>query len=218
MKACLMVALTVVCVQGAVAMTTAEQICHRREVRAAVENTATRADALEKALKDEDPNVRRYAIINRFRDLKDDTAAVERLGRRFLDDPSPDVRILAKRLCRKGGLYRVNEPLSKSPFNDHATKRIQQAKATGKTFRFAEPLAAADFAAIEIWFGKPTCDLYVWVNDRYLGQFDSDLDRKQEFRLDATKETKTSGENTIAIRDANGKDLDVPYEVHALKW
>ena len=198
------------------AATAAEQIAHRREVRAAIDGQATHASAVEAALKDTDASVRRYALVKRAEDLGGDQAALQALGKAFASDASPDVRILAKALSRKGGLFRLNEPMSLSPLNDHETIRIQTAKRTGGTYRFAAPLPAHD--AVELWFGRPNCDLHVWVNGVYVGQFDNDLSRGQEFRLDVTKETKTDGENVVVIRDPAGKEIEAGFSAEALKW
>ena len=142
------------------------EVRHRQEVRAALADPARREAAIESGLKDEDPLVRRHALYLAYEKCNGDKSAQEALGRRFLSDPSAAVRVVAKTICRKGGLYRDNKPMSTAADNDHAMTCIQTARPKGGIFAFKAPLA--EYEAVELWFGKPKQDLYVWMNDVYV--------------------------------------------------
>ena len=190
---------------------------HRREVRAALSNPSKMESAVKSALTDMDPLIRRHALYLAYEMCGGDRAAQEALAKPFLSDSSADVRRIAKSICRKGGLYRDNRPRSTAADNDHATIRIQSARPDGGRFAFKAPLG--DFQAVELWFGKPNRDLYVWMNDIYLGQFDSDNQRGQEFRLDATQEMNGPlAWNTVVVKDQNGNILKVNFTAEALAW
>ena len=190
---------------------------HRAEVRAALADPARRDAAIEAGLKDEDPLVRRHALYLAYEKCAGDKAAAEALAKPFLTDPSAAVRVVAKAACRKGSLYRENRPLSLSANNDHAAIRIQTAKPKGGTFAFKAPLA--EYEAVELWFGKPKQDLYVWMNDVYVGQFDYDMQRGREFRLDVTKEMNgPTAANSVVVKDGTGKIVNVGFTAEALTW
>ena len=190
---------------------------HRQEVRAALADPARRDAAIEAGLKDEDPLVRRHALYLAYEKRAGDKTAQEALARSFLADPSAAVRVVAKTICRKGGLYRDNKPMSTSAQNDHATVRVQTARPKKGVFAFKAPLG--EYEAVELWFGKPKQDLYVWMNDVYLGQFDNDMQRGREFRLDATKEMNgPTAENTVVVKDGSGKVVSIGFTAEALSW
>lgn len=190
---------------------------HRQDVRAALADAKRRDAAIAAGLKDSDPLIRRHALYLAYEKCAGDKATAEALARPFLSDPSPVVRMVAKAACRKGGLYRDNRPRSMAMDNDHAVIRIQTAQPNGGTFAFKVPLG--DYEAVELWFGKPSRDLYVWMNDIYLGQFDNDSQRGREFRLDATKEMNgPTAANTVVVKDASGKIVDVRFTAEALSW
>ena len=190
---------------------------HRQEMRAALADPARRDPAIERGLKDEDPLVRRHALYLAYEKCAGDKTAAEALAKPFLSDPAASVRIIAKLACRKGGLYRENKPLSMSEQNDHATIRIQTARPKGGVFAFKAPLG--EYEAVELWFGKPRQDLYVWMNDVYVGQFDYDVQRGREFRLDVTKEMNgPTAANTVVVKDGTGKIVTVGFTAEALTW
>ena len=113
--------------------------------------------------------------------------------------------------------YRENKPLSMSEQNEHATIRRQTARPTGGVFAFKAPLG--EYEAVELWFGKPRQDLYVWMNDVYVGQFDYDVQRGREFRLDVTKEMNgPTAANTVVVKDGTGKIVTVGFTAEALSW
>ena len=190
---------------------------HRAEVRAALADPARRDAAIEAGLKDEDTLVRRHALYLAAEKCAGDRAASEALAKPFLSDTSAAVRVVAKAACRKGGIYRDNKPMSMAADNDHATIRIQTARPKGGVFAFKAPLG--EYEAVELWFGKPTKDLYVWMNEVYLVQFDYDLQRGHEFRLDATKEMNGPlAANTVVVKDGSGKIVNVGFTAEALSW
>ena len=210
-------ALATLAVATAFAADMPASVKHRREVRSALADPARRDAAIEAGLKDEDALVRRHALYLAYEKCADDKAAVEALARPFLSDSSAAVRVVAKTICRKGGLYRDNRPLSTSAQNDHATVRIQTARPKRGVFAFKAPLA--EYEAVELWFGKPKQDLYVWMNDVYVGQFDNDVQRGREFRLDVTKEMNgPTADNTVVVKDGAGKAVNVSFTAEALSW
>ena len=193
------------------------EVRHRQEVRAALADPARCDAAIEAGLKDEDALVRRHALCLAYERCNGDKSAQEALGRRFLSDPSAAVRVVAKMACRKGGLYRDNKPRSTAADNDHATVRIQTARQKGGVFAFKAPLG--EYEAVELWFGKPKQDLYVWMNDVYVGQFDLDVQRGREFRLDVTKEMNgPTAANTVVVKDGAGKVVNMGFTAEALAW
>ena len=210
----------VVAAIAAIALHAAEMppsVKHRMEVRAALADPARRDAAIEAGLKDEDPLVRRHALYLAYEKCGGDKAAAKTLARPFLADPSPAVRMVAKAACSKGGLYRDNKPMSMAADNDHAAVRIQTARPDGGRFSFKAPLG--EYETVELWFGKPKQDLYVWMNDVYLGQFDYDLQRGHEFRLDATKEMNGPlAVNAVVVKDGEGNIVNVEFTAEALSW
>ena len=93
----------------------------------------------------------------------------------------------------------------------------QTARPKDGTFAFKAPIG--EFEAVELWFGKPKQDLYVWMNGVYLGQFDNDMQRGHEFRLDATKEMNAStAPNTVVVTDGAGKTINAGFTAEALSW
>lgn len=189
------------------------EIRHRAEVRKAIDDPAQFKDAIKKGLKDSDPMVRRYALLKFYEQRPE--KAVEISGR-FLDDPSAAVRQVAKSMNRSAGKFRDNVPLSMSESNDHSTQRLLTVKPTDGKFAFGADVPPHE--GVELWFGKPTRDLYVTLNGIYLGQFDFDNPRYSEFRLDATKETKMKGENEVVVQNAKGEKIMVPFTVEVLTW
>ena len=193
------------------------EVRHRQEVRAALADPVRREVAIEAGLKDEDPLVRRHALYLAYEKCNGDKSAQEALGRRFLADSSAAVRVVAKMACRKGGLYRDNKPMSTAADNDHAMTRIQTARPKGGIFAFKAPLA--EYEAVELWFGKSKQDLYVWMNDVYVGQFDCDVQRGREFRLDVTKEMNgPTAANCVVVKDGAGNVVNVAFTAEALTW
>ena len=193
------------------------EVRHRQEMRAALADPARREAAIESGLKDEDPLVRRHALYLAYEKCNGDKSAQEALGRQFLADSSAAVRVVAKMACRKGGLYRDNKPMSTAADNDHAMTRIQTARPKGGIFAFKAPLA--EYEAVELWFGKPKQDLYVWMNDVYVGQFDCDVQRGREFRLDVTKEMNgPTAANRVVVKDGAGNIVNIGFTAEALTW
>ena len=168
--------------------------------------------AVSDGLKDPDPMVRRYALV--ALDAKDPERAKAE-AKALLTDSSPAVRKVAKMLCRQGGLYRENIARSVDPLFDHAVTALKRIHVKGGKFKLAAALAPETW--VEIGFGKPKEDLYVWLNGIYLGQFDADNDAGQVFRLDATKETKAPGENVLEVKRADGTPADLRIFVEVMK-
>ena len=195
-----------------------DDVRHRREVRAALADATTRGAALEAALSDPDVLVRRHALALAYADCGGDEAKVAALARRFADDKTPSVRRFVKAMQHKGGLYCENNPLSLSEQNDHAMTKLVTVRPKDGVFVFDGPLPK--YEAIELWFGRPKKDLYVWVNDRYVGQFDSDLQQGSEFRLDVTTsvEERPGKANTVVIRNGDNKAVKARFTVEVLTW
>ena len=189
------------------------EIRHRAEVRKAMADPAQFKDAVKSGLKDADPMVRRYALL-KFHEVKPEKAV--EISRRFLDDPSAAVRQVAKSMNRSAGKFRDNVPLSMSESNDHSTQRLLTVKPVDGKFVF--PASVPEHEGVELWFGRPAQDLYVTLNGVYLGQFDFDNQRGNEFRLNATKETRIKGENVVLIQDAKGRAVSVPFTAEVLTW
>ena len=185
----------------------------RQAARAALADDATLEQTVEKELMSPDPMIRRYAL---FRLFERNRAHAVKIGRRFLSDSSPAVRKVAKSMFRNAGNFRENSPLSLSGQNDHAIQRLLTARAPKGLFRFEGTVP--DHQAVELWFGKPNADLYVWINGIYLGQFDADNQRGQEFRLDATREVRLDGENKVVVRNAANQIVAAEFTAEVLKW
>lgn len=188
-------------------------IRHRQEARAALEAPDVPIGTIVGKLSDADPMVRRTALLKLY---ERDRSEGERVGRRLLNDPAAAVRRVAKAISRKTGQFRDNEAWSMSEQNDHQTIRVATVRPVSGSFVLPDPLP--DHEAVELWFGRPNRDLYVWENGTYLGQFDFDDRRGREFRLDATAETLKAGTNSVVIRDAAGAPLRIGFTVEVLKW
>ena len=168
----------------------ADTASHRREVRERIANPTTREAAIEAALKDGDPAVRRYASF-----LK--------TGR------DPD-----RSGTRK--LHRTNIPLSQDPANDHEVASILSVKARKGVFTLpAKP--ACD--GIELWFAPfKDDDLQFWLNGIYLGQFHRERPGDgQEFRLNAAAEVKWGAANALVVRDGAGKEVVRDFTAEVVK-
>ena len=189
---------------------------HRDEVRKAIENPATRLKAAEAALDDADPAIRRYALYVCAEAYQADKPRYEALAKRFVTDTNTSVRILAKRMNRQNILFRENKAFSNSPENDFGLNVLQEPVVKNGVFELQKPVPK--YQGVELWFGKPKQDLYVWLNDIYLGQFDTDFDKGKEFRLEAIAETKKEGPNRVVLKDAAGKPVTAPFEVKVLSW
>ena len=193
------------------------EIAHRIAVRKAINDPATGLKAAEAALDDGDPLIRRFALVVCAKAYANDKPRYEALAKRFAKDTNTSVRIVAKSMNRQQVLYRENQAYSLSPQIDFETKYLQKpAVKKDGTFELQKPVPK--YEAVELWFGKPKHDLYVWMNDIYLGQFDSDLDKGKEFRLDATQETKADGVNKVVIKNLDGKVIKAKFTVQVLAW
>jgi len=187
-------------------------IGHRRQVARALDDAATFEPALPAALKDDDPMIRRYALNALYG--KDQKRAIE-ASKSMMADPSIAVRQVAKSMNRSGGFYRENVARSTDPQFDHDVTRVATVRAKGGVFELTQ--AVPEGGWIELWFGKPKTDMYVWMNGTYLGQFDADNQPGQQFRLDATAETKRTGKNEVVVKDANGKAIKAGFTAEVLK-
>ena len=195
-----------------------DDVRHRREVRAALADGKTRAEALEAALSDPDVFVRRHALALAYADCGGDEAKVAALAQRFANDKTPSIRRFVKAMQHKGGLYLENNPLSLSEQNDHAMTKLVTVRPKDGVFKFEETLPK--FEAIELWFGRPKKDLYVWVNGQYVGQFDADFQKGNEFRLDVTTsvDERQGMENTVVVRGGDNKETKARFTVEVLTW
>ena len=172
--------------------------------------------AVSDGLKDPDPMVRRYALV--ALDAKDPERAKAE-AKALLTDSSPAVRKVAKMLCRQGGLYRENIARSVDPLFDHAVTALKRIHVKGGKFKLAAALAPETW--VEIGFGKPKEDLYVWLNGIYLGCHDlGPSGWNVPFSLDCTKEIRWGRENILAVRildTAGDGGIYKPIEIEILK-
>lgn len=157
---------------------------HRQEIRRLADDPAKGQVALEAALKDEDPYVRRFAAA--------------RLGRLKTVKPLH--------------AYRVNVPLTQNPVNDHPMSLVHSGagEADGSFVLPAKPdVGERQMLEVELSFGRVTDTLYVWVNGVYVGQYlDVANPRGRDFVLDVTAEAKWGGErNAVTVKNAAGKTL-----------
>lgn len=187
-------------------------VAHRRTIARQLEDPVAFERTVVVALKDEDPLVRRHALHALYE--KDPQRAI-RESKAFLTDESVAVRQVAKSMNRKGGLYRENVAKSLDPLYDHDISSVKSVKVANG--RFAMDAALPEGQFVELRFGKPKTDLYVWLNGVYLGQFDADNEGGHEFRLEATKETKAPGENVVEVKDAKGAKVNCGCAVEVLK-
>lgn len=187
-------------------------VAHRRAMAKAIGDPAQFETAVAAGLKDGDPMVRRHALNALYeKDPKRAVAASQAL----LTDPSVAVRQVAKSMNRKGGLYRENVAKSLDPLYDHDIHTIKSVAVKKGSFSLDAKLDAEQF--VELRFGKPKSDLYVWLNGVYLGQFDADNESGHEFRLDATAETKAPGANVVEVKDAKGTKVGCRCTAEVLK-
>lgn len=197
-----------------------DDVRHRREVRAALADKKVYKykTALEAALSDSDALVRRHALALAYADCVGDEAKIAALAKRFADDKTPSIRRFVKAMRHKGGLYCENNPLSLSDQNDHAMTKLKSIRPKAGVFKFEESLPKHE--AIELWFGRPKTDMYVWVNDHYVGQFDADIQKGREFRLDVTTsvDDRPGIANTIVVRDGDNKEIKARINVEVLTW
>ena len=170
---------------------TADTAAHRRQVRERIANPATRAAAIEAALQDEDPAVRRYA-------------SFMKTGR------DPDRPAGARKL------HRTNVPLSQDPANDHEVSSVLSVKAKDGAFTLPEKPACD---GVELWFAPlKDDDLQVWLNGIYLGQFHRERPADgQDFRLNAAAEAKWGAANAVVIRDGAGKEVVRDFTAEVVK-
>jgi len=187
-------------------------LAHRRVVAQAIADPAQFERAVAAGLEDADPMVRRYALNALYE--KDPKRAVA-ASKTMMSDASVAVRQVAKAMNRKGGLYRENVAKSLDPLYDHDISSVKSLKVAKGRFTLDAALPEVQF--VELRFGKPKIDLYVWLNGVYLGQFDADNETGHEFRLEATKETKAPGENIVEVRDARGALVNCRFAAEVLK-
>ena len=169
----------------------ADTAAHRRQVRERITNPATRAAAIEAALKDEDPAVRRYASFMKTGRDPDRPAGVRKM-------------------------HRTNVPLSQDPANDHEVSSILSVKSSKGAFTLpARP--ACD--GVELWFAPiKDDDLQFWLNGIYLGQFHRERPGDgQDFRLNAAAEVKWGAANALVIRDGAGKEVVRDFTAEVVK-
>lgn len=187
-------------------------VAHRRQVARALDDAATFESALQGALKDADPMVRRYALNALYE--KNPKRALE-ASKAMLADPSVAVRQVAKAMNRSGGLYRENVARSVDPQFDHDVTKVFSVRPKNGTFELTQAIPEKGW--VELWFGKPRTDLAVWLNGIYLGQFDADNQSGQQFRLDATAETRRTGTNEVVVKDVRGIVVKAGFTVEVLK-
>ena len=145
----------------------------RRAAGAAMDDPVRFERAVSEGLKDADPLVRRYALNALYE--RDPQRALS-VSTTMLTDASVAVRQVAKAMNRRSGLYRENMARSLDPLYDHDISTVRTVQVTDNRFVLDEALPPTQF--VELRFGKPKSDLYVWLNGTYLGQ----LRRRQRGR------------------------------------
>ena len=187
-------------------------VAHRRAAASAISNPILFEKAVADGLKDRDPMIRRYALVA-LNEKNPERAKAAAKG--LTADESAAVRKVAKMLCREGGLYRENIARSTDPLYDHVVTVQKKVRVTDGAFSLDAAVPPESW--VEINFGKPKEDLYVWLNGTYLGQYDIDNDEGKPFRLDATKETIAPGENVLVVKSADGAARDCRMTVEVMK-
>lgn len=187
---------------------------HRRAARTALDSPSAAVEAVEKYLKDADPGVRRFAL---FKLHEKDAAKGREAAKRLSTDPDDAVKALARELLRNRNAARrvsIELPLSQSPLNDHEVHRVKSVAAEGESF--AMP-AKTECDAVEVWFGKVTEHLMVWVNDVLVADFDPVREGGRELRCDVTKVVRWGVENRMWVTNEHGKDRWKKFSVEVLK-
>ena len=191
-----------------------DMVEHRRAVRSVLDASSVTADAIAPYLKDEDPGVRRFAL---FKLHEKDMAKGREAAKRLSSDPDDAVKALAKELLRNRNAAKsvsMELPLSQSPLNDHEIFRLKSVFTEGESF-VMPPKMACD--AVEVWFGKVTEHLMVWVNDVLVADFDPSREGLRELRCDVTKVVKWGEENKMWVTNEHGKDRWKKFSVEVLK-
>ena len=187
-------------------------LAHRREVREAV--AAGGLSASERALKDKDPGVRRFALYSVY-ERNQERGVVA--ARRMLKDRNASVRALAQELLRDRTVRKTPTaglPLSQNPVNDHELTHIKSI--VGENGRFVlPPKIKSD--VVEVWFGRPYRSVKAWVNDSFAGEWHMERDSGREFRVDATRLVKWDSANKVLVMDAQGSIISMKFSVEVIK-
>lgn len=191
-----------------------DMVEHRRAARSVLDASSVTADAIAAYLKDEDPGVRRFAL---FKLHEKNMLKGREAAKRLSSDPDDAVKALAKELLRNRNAAKsvsMELPLSQSPLNDHEIFRLKSVFTEGESF-VMPPKMACD--AVEVWFGKVTEHLMVWVNDVLVADFDPSREGQRELRCDVTKVVKWGEENKMWVTNEHGKDRWKKFSVEVLK-
>ena len=210
------VAIAVVLIAGGILaeMTSVKMVEHRRLARRKIDSSSVTAECISSFLSDSDPAVRRYALFMLHeKDVDKGRAAAKKMS----SDSDDAVKALAKELLRnRNGALRASMeiPLSQNPLNDHEVFRVKSISTEGESFVMP---AKMECDAVEIWFGKVTEHLMVWVNDVLVGDFDPAREDARDMRCDVTKVVRWGCENKMWVTNENGKDRWKKFSVEVLK-
>ncbi|MBO5940593.1 MAG: hypothetical protein J6R18_05305 [Kiritimatiellae bacterium] len=191
-----------------------ETVKQRLSARLVLDNPEATADVIKAYFKHVDPAVRRFAL---FKLHEKDVSMGREAAKMLSSDPDDNVKALAKELLRNRNAARsvsMELPLSQSPANDHEIFRLKSIETEGENFVMP---AKIDCDAVEVWFGKVTEHLMVWVNDVLVADFDPVREGSRELRCDVTKVVKWGASNSMWVTNEHGKDRWKKFSVEVLK-
>jgi hypothetical protein len=191
-----------------------ETVKQRRAARLVLDRPDVTPNVIKAYFKHTDPAVRRFAL---YRLYEKDVAMGREAAKTLSSDSDDNVKALAKELLRNKNAARsvsMELPLSQSPANDHEIFRLKSIETEGENFVMP---AKIDCDAVEVWFGKATEHLMVWVNDVLVADYDPVREGSRELRCDITKVVKWGANNSMWVTNEQGKDRWKKFSVEVLK-
>ena len=189
-------------------------VAQRREARTVMDSPTTSSESIKKYLSHSDAGIRRFAL---FKLHEKDVSLGREAAKQLSSDSDDNVKALAKELLRNRNAARtvsMELPLSQSPANDHEIFRLKTIQTEGENFVLPSKM---DCDAVEMWFGKVTEHLMVWVNDVLVADFDPSREGGREMRCDVTKVAKWGADNSVWVTNEHGKDRWKKFSVEVLK-